>query len=406
MSTTPLSATLSPQICVMRTCQAVLLSHLFRPCPEIQFKSTTQYKCRRFSRHLTILNSPLHRVLTKPLGPSIYHQLISHKKSPSKIVKMASSTAAQPIEEVNENQPRCHREIPLPVRFYDHRTFAPDSRSRTLPEILSWPDDRLESEHDYIQALFPLPEPSPFNPNAPVVDGDTAFTFRSDPALRANVMKALNRMLTFYGLTAVISPQPKEPLRTRQLPTRDMSLGAAAALASTGGRVYQRVRMPLYAIHPDPVLWPQRGHLWWRNMTHNHLRITRILRSLRVLGCQAASEALYRCLEELVKREKRQVSYQTRLYWWRAARRRVRLPPDDREQNPSTKQWLDTMRGKGDAGTDLQKDFVIVWDDKLGVAEWENSNWREGRVHMYGPPKRDVKRGPAGREETGYSGLT
>ena len=44
-----------------------------------------------------------------------------------------------------------------------------DHRGRCLREIQEWPDDQLESVHDYIQWLFPLPEPSGFNVAAPVL---------------------------------------------------------------------------------------------------------------------------------------------------------------------------------------------------------------------------------------------
>jgi len=44
-----------------------------------------------------------------------------------------------------------------------------DHRGRYRREIQEWPDDQLESVHDYIQWLFPLPEPSGFNVAAPVL---------------------------------------------------------------------------------------------------------------------------------------------------------------------------------------------------------------------------------------------
>jgi hypothetical protein len=46
----------------------------------------------------------------------------------------------------------------------------PDHRGRYLHEIQKWPDDQLESVHDYIQWLFPLPERSGFNVSAPVLN--------------------------------------------------------------------------------------------------------------------------------------------------------------------------------------------------------------------------------------------
>ena len=72
-------------------------------------------------------------------------------------------------------------------------------KSRTLTTITSWNDDQLEYHHDYIQLLFPLPEGSPFNPSAPVIDRATFTAFRSRNDLQQNLRMALNRMLHFYG---------------------------------------------------------------------------------------------------------------------------------------------------------------------------------------------------------------
>lgn len=50
------------------------------------------------------------------------------------------------------------------IGFY--RDGAQDDCGRTLAKILSWPDDRLEAVHDFIQWMFPLPERSGANPAA------------------------------------------------------------------------------------------------------------------------------------------------------------------------------------------------------------------------------------------------
>jgi hypothetical protein len=44
------------------------------------------------------------------------------------------------------------------ISFYDGS--GTDGRGRTLAQILDWDADKLESRHDYIQTLFPLPEES------------------------------------------------------------------------------------------------------------------------------------------------------------------------------------------------------------------------------------------------------
>ena len=88
---------------------------------------------------------------------------------------------------------------PLLIRFFDPATASPDARNRSLATILSWPDSRLESSHDYIQTVFPLPEESMFS-FAPVVTPEVRNAFVAQPKLRASLRGALERMLTFYGL--------------------------------------------------------------------------------------------------------------------------------------------------------------------------------------------------------------
>ena len=64
------------------------------------------------------------------------------------------------------------------VDFYSGKTK--DSSGRTLMEIHAWGYDELEKIHDYIQWLFPLPEPSQYNPLAPVLDAEQIAIFQTD----------------------------------------------------------------------------------------------------------------------------------------------------------------------------------------------------------------------------------
>src|SRR5262245_5587601 len=50
-----------------------------------------------------------------------------------------------------------------------YRGEGTDAEGRRLDDILAWRDGRLEAVHDFIQWLFPLPEPSRFNPDAPLL---------------------------------------------------------------------------------------------------------------------------------------------------------------------------------------------------------------------------------------------
>jgi hypothetical protein len=166
------------------------------------------------------------------------------------------------------------------LRFY--RLEGPDARGRTLLEIWAWDAARLEGVHDYIQWLFPLPEPSAFNPHAPILTGQTADAFRADAELRQRLLRSLTLMLDFYGLTL----QSAEDGAPRIEPGPDF------AAKSRG--------------------WLQPGD-------HNHLRLTRILTSVRLLGLADHSRALYRCLAAIARDHPRAVSATTLAYWERAS---------------------------------------------------------------------------------------
>jgi hypothetical protein len=163
------------------------------------------------------------------------------------------------------------------IDFYSGR--GNDHRGRKLEKILSWDDDRLESVHDYIQWLFPLAEPSRFNPHAPLLNETDRAEFQSRPNLQANVLRALRRMLAFYGFLM------EEP-----------SSGAVSITPSGDVR-----------------------HHWLSPGNHNYLRITRILTSLRLIGLGEYARAFFAALEHLYAEHGREIGETTYSYWRSAA---------------------------------------------------------------------------------------
>ena len=161
------------------------------------------------------------------------------------------------------------------IAFY--RDGARDDRGRTLAEILAWPDDRLEAVHDFIQWLFPLPERSGANPGAPTLDPATIQAFHATPAMRERLHQAFERMLLFYGLSWK---------------------------ASAGGSAVER--LPHFRERAQNWLWP---------MNHNHLRLTRILRSTFLLGLEAESKALFHALNAIYREFPDRISSRTHAFW-------------------------------------------------------------------------------------------
>ena len=76
----------------------------------------------------------------------------------------------------------------------------------TLNDILAMSDEELESNHRYIQWLFPLNEPSEMVPNAPYLTSADTALLAANPAAKANMQKGLARMKLFYERTDFITP--------------------------------------------------------------------------------------------------------------------------------------------------------------------------------------------------------
>jgi hypothetical protein len=144
------------------------------------------------------------------------------------------------------------------VRFY--RGTGRDARGRRLDDILAWDDDQLEAVHDYIQWLFPLDEPSRFNRDAPLLTAHDRAAFR-EAALAANLRRALDRMLAFYGFAI---DRPDGP----------------------GARIVRSAQ------------WAERSPAWLQPGNHNLLRLTRMIRSLALLGQVDLATALYGALRQ------------------------------------------------------------------------------------------------------------
>jgi hypothetical protein len=135
-----------------------------------------------------------------------------------------------------------------------------DGAGRGLFDVLAFDDATLEQRHDFIQWLFPLDEPSAAVPGAPVLSPAEAAAIRDDTLAQCALAAATDRMDGFYRRT------------TRWLAPHD----------------------------------------------HNHLRITRIIRSLRLLAGDAAADAFRDAILWRVEATRAPVSARSRGYWMTA----------------------------------------------------------------------------------------
>jgi hypothetical protein len=157
-----------------------------------------------------------------------------------------------------------------------YRETGTDSEGRTLAEIWAYSDIEIESVHDFIQWLFPLREPSQYNPDAPrLTDADIA-EFRADPTLRENLMRSFEVFLAFLGLR------------------------------HEAGRIIEA---------PD---FDRKSEVW-RYPNHNWLRITRVLTSTRLLGLEEQGRAFFVFLKGQRDSGRSGITGDTFGYWERAA---------------------------------------------------------------------------------------
>lgn len=158
------------------------------------------------------------------------------------------------------------------LSFYD--CTDRDSAGRLLTDVWELSYDELEWEHDFIQWLFPLIQRSQFIPDAPVLTESIIQQFRTNEALQNNLVKSLDVMLRFYGL------KRKENKISR---SKNFS---------------------------------QRSDEWLYKDNHNHLRLSRIIQSLHILGLEKLAQNLKTELLEIAEiYGPDRVSLTTKNYW-------------------------------------------------------------------------------------------
>ncbi|EMD94693.1 hypothetical protein COCC4DRAFT_203770 [Bipolaris maydis ATCC 48331] len=232
----------------------------------------------------------------------------------------------------------------LIVRFYDPDIKANDAKNRTLEEILSWPDSQLESSHNYIQMLFPLPEGSMFNWDAPVIDLAVMQAFRSRSELRHQLRRSFERMLKFYGFRVsttlennsdkdAISEATQTGVNTDSPINADTSASGVKAIPKEpafppGAHKNMSVSntLPYHIVRASN--WRKQFQNWAGLFDHNHLRLTRILRCLRVLGLQQECEAFFKALEHAFHDPETRISEKSMGFWRLAVTRPLQWAPD------------------------------------------------------------------------------
>ena len=135
-----------------------------------------------------------------------------------------------------------------------------DGAGREVFDVLAFDDPAIEQVHDFIQWMFPLRERSGAQPNAPVLTDEDVEAIRESMAAQAALAAATDRMAIFYY---------------------------------------------------------RNGH-WLTATDHNHLRITRIIKSLRLLRGDELADAFRRLILARVAEAGSPVGAPTLGFWDRA----------------------------------------------------------------------------------------
>jgi len=167
------------------------------------------------------------------------------------------------------------------VSFYLNQNRTPEGYM--LTEIWGWSHENMEYVHTYIQWLFPLREKSGFNLRAPTLNDEVIKEFKSDIKLHENLIRSFRLMLDFYGFE--MHEDGDGEIRIQQ--AQDFE---------------------------------EKSSYWLNPYNHNFLRITRILRSMTILGCKNYAETFLACLNDLYDKYHHDISENTLNYWNNAVR--------------------------------------------------------------------------------------
>lgn len=164
------------------------------------------------------------------------------------------------------------------IKFY--RGERGNQNGDMLEDILKKSNYWLEIDHDYVQWLFPSIERSQMNYDAPTMTIEEVSAFEEDEDLQQKVKQSFIRFLNFLELKL----------------TQDND------------------EVVIESIEEYP--------LWLREFNHNMLRVTRVLKSLRLTGNSQYAIALHKCLKNLhdnIPNKEWQLSPYTWQYWDNAA---------------------------------------------------------------------------------------
>lgn len=163
--------------------------------------------------------------------------------------------------------------------FASQRSTPEDDRiaeyysSGSIEQDLSMNLEDMEARHDYIQYMFPLMEASAHNPHSPILSMRQVEEFRKNDVFLQKMKSAWAKMLTFYGLAR----NEKEVIKSDQ--------------------------------------FERRNPVWLRPENHNFLRVTRMIKSLRIMGLEQEAAATFLAFKQIYQSYPSVIGFSTFNYW-------------------------------------------------------------------------------------------
>lgn len=151
-----------------------------------------------------------------------------------------------------------------------------DMYGRTFEEIISKSNVWMEFNHTFIQRLFPLDEPSGADETAPVLTEELVKKMRMNPKAIQRMKKAFTRMMKLYGFQVIY------------------------------GMADNKI---------ENVISHRKWHYWITFNNHNYKRISRILKSLRLMGLNEEAEKFFVVLENLYNSYSFEIGKKAYSYW-------------------------------------------------------------------------------------------
>lgn len=148
----------------------------------------------------------------------------------------------------------------LSPAYYFAKNEGTNLKGETYADVLNYDNEKMEEDHEYIQWIFPTNIPSEAVEEAPCLSDEEIDELKGNKIVVSNLLDGVVRMRGFYNY----------------------------------------------------------NKLWLRECDHNHLRITRIIISLRLLVSNEEAKDFYAFIMDKIKDEGVSINNESLLYWEKA----------------------------------------------------------------------------------------